>query len=42
MTKKLKEKIKKVLIRQIGDSRLCPLCHQAFIPNDRTVEEDSS
>ena len=39
MTKKLEKKIKKVLIRQIWDTRLCPLCHQAFIPNDKTVEE---
>lgn len=31
--------IKEVLIRQAGDTRVCPCCNETFIPEDRTAEE---
>lgn len=34
-----KERIRRVLLRQIGDARECPNCRYYFIPKDRTCEE---
>jgi len=30
------DELQKFLLRQIGDSRMCPHCKKEFIPNDRT------
>ena len=32
-------KIRKTLVRQVGDHRLCPICYTAFVPADRTQQE---
>lgn len=34
-----KERIKRVLLRQIGNTRACPNCRYYFIPKDRTCED---
>lgn len=33
---KIMSKIRKVLIKQVGDSRECPCCRNSFIPDDHT------
>jgi len=38
--KKIKKKeLLKILVRQIGDIRVCPYCQRTFIPNDSTSRE---
>ena len=32
------EEIIQVLLRQVGDSRECPYCHESFIPVDATAD----
>jgi hypothetical protein len=39
ISRSLLEKLRKVLIRQIGDARLCPHCNKSFIPIDITANE---
>jgi len=33
------ERAREVLIRQVGDTRVCPHCGQHFIPEDTTSRE---
>ena len=39
LSDKIDQEIIKVLVRQIGDYRLCPNCKKGFVPNDRTSDE---
>jgi hypothetical protein len=39
MSKTLIDRLREVLIRSIGDTRECPHCGKAFIPEDKTTRE---
>ena len=37
--KPIVDQLREVLIRQVGGTRECPCCREAFIPNDSTSQE---
>ena len=39
VNRKTLERIKSVLIHEVGDNRQCPHCKKSFVPDDRTSQD---
>ncbi len=39
VNRKTLERIKSVLIHEVGDNRYCPHCKKSFVPDDRTSQD---